>query len=166
MFALQHGPSTFSTPYGSKRFWAGRDPPSWSSHLSSPCSQATETRYFCIRSMKLLSKPEPSFNRHKTGDCYTPRHVIWMLTIVCLIFSNNFSVFIKLTSLGYFMLDCAHDQNCLHRRIFLYANNITSKVYGVWSPRTVMYPGRCFKFFFCEKENYGRKVRVLEFTIL
>ena len=77
----------------------GATPLSRSSHLSSSCSQATETRHFCVKSMQLLYKPEPSFKRHKAGDCHNPRHLILMLTIVYLISSKNLSVFIHPVSL-------------------------------------------------------------------
>lgn len=50
-----------NTPRSSQTFGAGRHILSRSSHLRSPCSQATETRHSWVRSMQLLSKPEPSF---------------------------------------------------------------------------------------------------------
>lgn len=105
------------------------------------------------------TKPEPSFKRHKVGDCHTPRYITLMLTITYLISSKNLSVFIHLISLWHFLLDWyAHDQKSRHRRVFLYGDSITSlKVYGIWSPRSVMYPGRCFKSFFMKKESMGER---------
>lgn len=159
MFALWQELSNLSTPHGSKRFWAGWDPLIQPSHLSLSCSQATESRQFCARAMQLLSQPEPSFNRHKIGKRYTLRHIILVLTIMYLIPSRNLSGFLNPVSLWHFLLDWyAHDLKCLHRWMFLYANNLSSlKVYATWSSRSAMCPEGCFKFFVVKKGSVGER---------